>query len=564
VTVLKINKGEQLVNEDLAKNNCTVFRPLTLLASTRTRAACGRCFSPEPMRRALLTVVLIGLCTAVNAAEPPAKLALEGGRIVPVVGKEIAKGTVLIENGKITAIGEDVEVPYDAMAVDVSGKVVFPGMIAPHSSEGLDRANENLSVTPYLDVYDAIDPSSLFFEDALREGALGVHVIQGNSCVIGALSRLVRPIGRTPDEMTIRPAVALKLSTSPKTDRMTQMATLRETFLELEEYLENLAEQRYEAKLKEEDKEIDVPPEEARKLGRELIRDEHCDDKHRNLRILTQGRQDAWIYCGYATDVAPAVRIAKENGFLERTVFVLGTEAYRAADELKEAGRPVVLSSELVHQERDPITGELQETFVPKVIHDAKIQFALQPDENASLAERYLTYQAARCVRHGIPRQVALEAITMNPARMLGVDDRLGSLEVGKAAYIVVFSGDPLDFNSWVEKCYIDGILAYDRTKDVRLKELLGLEEKQAEKAKAEAEKEEEKDKEPAEDEEQEEEKPAEDASAEKREKEADTKKNGEEEPEEEEDEEEEDENDDHQDGAPADEPEQRPAGEER
>ncbi len=439
-------------------------------------------------RRSILLVVAFSLVAAGARAAPPAKVALQGGRIIPVVGPEISEGTVLIEHGKITAIGRKVKIPYDAMVVDVSGKVLFPGMIVPHTSGGLDRSNENLPVTPYLDVYDAIDPSSLSFENALRDGLLAMHVIQGNSCVVGGLSRLVRPIGRTTDEMTIRPTIALKLSTSPKSgfDRMTQMATMRETFLELEYYLKNLAEKRYEEKLKEDKKEIEVPPEEARKQGRSLIKDEHLDDKHRNLVKLTDGRLDAWIYCGSAMDVAPAIRTAKDNGFLDRTVFVLGTDAYRAVKELKEAGRPVVLPTGLVHQERDPITGELSETFVPKIIHDAGLLYALVPNASLSLAERYLTYQAARCVRHGIPRQAAFEAITLNAARMLGVDDRLGSLEVGKAGYIVVFSGDPLDFNSWVEKAYIDGVLAYDRAEDVRLKELLGLEKKAAEKAAAE------------------------------------------------------------------------------
>ena len=74
-------------------------------------------------------------------------------------------------------------------------------VISPHTAGGLDRSNENLPVAPYLDVYDAIDPSSMYFEDALRDGVLGVHVIQGNSCVIGGLSRLVRPIGRTSDSL---------------------------------------------------------------------------------------------------------------------------------------------------------------------------------------------------------------------------------------------------------------------------------------------------------------------------------------------------------------------------
>jgi hypothetical protein len=302
--------------------------------------------------------------------------------------------------------------------------------------------------------------------------------------VIGGLSRLVHPIGRTPDEMTIRPTIALKLSTSPKagSDRMSQMATLREAFLELEFYLENLAEQRYEEERKKEQKDVDVGPEEARKRGRDLIGDEDLDDRHLNLVKLTDGRLDAWIFCGAATDVGPAIETAKEHGFLDRTVLVLGIEAYRAVDQLKEAGRPVVLAPELVHQQRDPITGELSETFVPKVIEDAGLLFALQPGDDSSLAERYLNYQAARCVRRGIPRHKALEAITLNPAKILGVDDRLGSLEVGKAGDVLVLTGDPLDFNTWVEKAYIDGILAYDRAKDTRLKELLGLEQKFSEK----------------------------------------------------------------------------------
>jgi imidazolonepropionase-like amidohydrolase len=439
------------------------------------------------VKRSSLLMIVLGLVATGLQAAPPAKVALQGGRIIPVAGAEIPRGTILIEHGKITAIGAEVEIPYDATVYDVTGKVLLPGLIVSHTSGGLDRANENLPVTPFLDVYDALDPSSLFFEDALRDGHLVLHVIQGNSCVIGGLSRLVHPIGRTTDQMTIRPELALKLSTSPKSgfDRMTQMATLREAFLELEYYLENLAETRYEAKLKEDDQELDVLPVEARRRGRELIQDEHLDDKHANLVRLTQGRLDAWIYCGSAMDVTPAVQTAKENGFLDHTVFVLGTDAYRAIDQLRATNRPVVLAGELMHRERDPLTGQLHETFVPSVIHQAGLPYALVPDSDSSLAERYLTYQAARCVRHGIPRDAALEAITLGPARMLGVDDRLGSLEVGKDGYVVVYSGDPLDFNSWVELAFVRGVLAYERQNDPRLKELLGLEQQPDDQAEA-------------------------------------------------------------------------------
>ncbi len=412
---------------------------------------------------------------AALAGPPPEKVALVNARIITVSGDTLPSGTLLIEHGKITAIGTEVEVPFDAVEVDLSGKVLFPGMVDPHSASGLDARNEPLAVSPFVDVADSLDPSRLFFEESLRGGVTSVHVMFGNDCVIGGVSRLVHPIGRTPDEMTQRPGIALKVSTSPKRgfDRMLQMATLRETFRELEEYLDDLAEKRYEEELEKKGEELTVGPEEARKRGRELIREEDLDDRHRNLVRLTSGKLDAWIYCGDAMDVGPAVEIARKHGFFDRSTFVLGTEAYRAVDELRKAGRPVVLPEELVHRDRDPITGELTEVFVAKVLHDAGIKYALQPN-TGSVAERYLNYQAARCVRHGIPRQRALAAITMHPAEMLGVADRIGSLEVGKIANVVVLSGDPLEFDTWVEQVYIRGVLAYERGRDPRLRTLLG------------------------------------------------------------------------------------------
>ena len=264
-----------------------------------------------------------------------------------------------------------------------------------------------------------------------------------------------------------------------------------ETFLELDDYLEKLAEQRYEEQLKEDKQEIEVGPAEARKRGVELIRGEDLDDQHRNLLRLVGGQvrvgeQDgavlfkplgAFVYCGSAMDVAHAVRLAKDNGFFDRLVLVLGGECFKALGELKKAARPVVLPPELVHKETDPLTGEIRETFVPKKISEAGLLYAIVPGPDRSLAERMLNYQAARLVRHGVSRDEALRAITLNPAKVLGLDQRLGSIEPGKDAHLVVFSGDPLDFNSVVERVFIDGIPAYEREKDVRLKRLLSQDE---------------------------------------------------------------------------------------
>ena len=135
----------------------------------------------------------------------------------------------------------------------------------------------------------------------------------------------------------------------------------------------------------------------------------------------------------------------------------------------------------MVRRDRDPISGEITEEFIPSTLHSAGLTFALQPSPNASFAERFLTYQAARCVRNGIPRRVALKAITLNPAHMLGLGDQLGSIESGKIANIVVFSADPLDFDAKIEQVYIDGILAYERSRDPRIQDLLPKPEPKAE-----------------------------------------------------------------------------------
>ena len=437
-------------------------RPLAQLATTLAAAA-----------------MTLTATTATAQSSPPEKIALTGGRIIPVVGEEIESGTIIIERGVITAIGggDDVDIPYDATEIDVTGKVLMPGMIDAHTARGMDIANENAPVTPFLDVYDAIDPSQLYFESSLREGITALHIMPGNNTVIGGTSRVVRPIGMTVNEMTIMPQVGLKISTTPKRgfDRMSQLATLRETFLELDDYLERLAETKYEESLAEKDEKIDVGPEEARKRGKELITDQDYDDQHNNLIRLRRGDLQAWMHVGSPMDVGPAVQLANDQGLMDHTVFVVGGNTYKAIKEIARTKRPVVLPGNLFARDRDPISGEIEEVFLPTEFHDAGILFAITPNPDASMAERYLNYQAALMVRNGIPRNDALEAITINPATILGLEESHGSLEVGKTANIVVMSGDPLDFSTWVEQVLIDGIVAYDREKDWRLKELLAV-----------------------------------------------------------------------------------------
>jgi hypothetical protein len=286
-----------------------------------------------PFFALLMTLgVLIALAALPAAAAPPPKIALVGGRIIPVRGEEIAKGTILIENGRITAVGETVELPYDAMEIDCAGKVLFPGMIDPFNWRGLDIPNEAVPVAPFLDVADAIDPARLFFEETLRAGITAVHISHDHDTVIGSVSRVLRPIGLTPEEMTLLSPAAIQIATSPRrgSDRMQQLAELREAFLALDAHLAVVAERRYEEERKKEGKKVDVPPAEARERGRLLVRDVDLDDQFRNLHRLRAGAIAPWLYAGAATDVAPAVEIARAQGLIERAVWLIGADVHRS------------------------------------------------------------------------------------------------------------------------------------------------------------------------------------------------------------------------------------------
>ena len=423
-------------------------------------------------------VTMLGLAAQSLSAQT---VLLENGKVIPVAGDAIEKGSVLIKNGRIEAVGEKIDAPFDATVIDCEGKVIFPGMIDAHTWRGLDVPNESPGVTPFLNVYDAIDPSQLFFEDSLRDGVLSIHVSPGNNTVIDGLTRVVHPIGLTPEQMTTAADVAMKLSVSPKNgfDRMRQMATFREAFRQLDDEMAQLAEKKFEDKLREDKKDLSVPPEEAREKGKELIEPEDIPDKNRNLLLLTQGKMQNFVYCGAAMDVPAAIRLAKAHGFFEQSVFVLGSEAFKAVDVLKDAARPVVLDEKLMHVEADALTGEEKKTFVPKIIDDAGLKFALQRRWGSTLGERYLWYQAARCVREGVSRDHALKSITLWPAEMLGLGERLGSLEKGKDANVLVLSGDPLEMTTWVELGFVQGEKVYDKAEDIRLNRLFAAPEEE-------------------------------------------------------------------------------------
>ncbi|MEW6747372.1 MAG: amidohydrolase family protein [Planctomycetota bacterium] len=428
-------------------------------------------------RLALIATVTVTLLTVTLGPTAVAadRVAIQAGRVITVSGPEIPGGIILIEDGRITAVGEGLEIPFDAMVIDASDKVVMPGLVEPHTQNGLDVPNENLPVTPFVSVYDALDPVDYYFEDALREGITTIGVVPGHNCVIGGMGRVVRPQGVTVEEMTVLDEMGLKLSMAPKRgmNRMTQMAMLREAFLAVDDHLESLAEKKYVDEHKKGKEEFHYDPNVAREQGRSLIKDADVEDRWLNLLRLTRGELPAFIYCELAMDVPHALETAKERGFFDKTVLVLDADCYKAVDLVKESGRPVILSSVLIYEERDPVTNEKKETFVPGVFSEHGIPFAIQRSSRDDLARGHFWYQAAICVREGMEREKALKAVTLWSAEAIGVGSRLGSIEPGKDADLVILTGDPLQATSWVDKVLLAGRVAYEREKDTRLEKLL-------------------------------------------------------------------------------------------
>lgn len=431
------------------------------------------------MRPTLACLALLGLALGAEAQN----LAIKAGKIITLDGDVIENGAIVIQDGRVTAVGADVEVPWDTVVLEHPELVAFPGFVEAYTSSGMDRANENLDVAPYLSVEDSIDPVNYYFENALRRGVTTINVQQGPECVVGGVGLVVRPWGLTIDSMAVKTRAGLVLSTAPKrgNSSATQVQALRQAFGELRRHLEELVADKRQGndKARREALYQGRDPEELDQPGRpmegsawtveglETVPRAEVDEKLAPLLRLVEGKLPAFVHCQRPGEVHQALDVARDNGFLERTTLIVTPACWKAADVIAEAGVPVVLTG-LMAMETDPLTGEETETFAPAVFKRAGVRFALSAE-----SDQGLWYQAALAVGEGLTREEALAAVTTTPAELLGLEQRVGRLVPGADGNVVLFSGDPLSVRSFVEYVVLDGELVYDRSKDVRVKQLM-------------------------------------------------------------------------------------------
>ncbi len=382
-------------------------------------------------------------------------LAIKGGKIYTITNGVIDEGTILIEDGKIKSVGKSVKVPEGAEVIDAKGKVVMPGLVEAHCHIGIweekigwagsDGNEATDPATPHMRALDGIkanaDEGGLIA--ALEAGVTTAQILPGSANVIGGTGVVIKTAPKVvTDEMVIRSPSGMKVAfgenprrvygveqkKTPST-RMGVAGVLREWLQKAKSYMEK------KERFKDQPEKL---PE--------------VDIRLEALELVLKGEIPLRAHAHRADDIATAVRIAEEFGV--EMSWEHATEGHRVAEWIAEKGIPAVWGPSLTARSK----WEMRELSfdTPRILYEAGVKFAIQTDAvGSSIA--FLPLCAGMAVKHGLPYDEALKAITITPAEILGVDDRVGSIEKGKDADLRILDGDPLELRTRVEMVIIDG-----------------------------------------------------------------------------------------------------------
>lgn len=381
---------------------------------------------------------------------------IKNGTVLTMAGQIIEKGCVLVDEGKIKYVGEEKKFEGELEVIDANSGYIMPGMIDAHCHlglwedgvgfEGADGNEATDPITPHLRAIDGINPMDKTFKEAYENGITCVCSGPGSANVIAGSFAVIKTYGKRIDKMIVKENAAIKVAfgENPKstyhekhempTTRMGIAALLRETLLKAKEYLE----------AKENAEEDDDKPD--------------FDMKYESLIPVLKREIPLKVHAHRADDMFTAIRIAREFN-IDLTLDHC-TEGHLIVDELKEEGYPLIVGPSL--SERSKV--ELRElTFeTAGILNKAGMDIAIMTDHGV-IPIQYLPLCAALAAKHGMDEMEALKAITINPAKILKIDDKVGSLEVGKDADIVVLDKHPLDVMSKTQYVLIDGKVVFKR-----------------------------------------------------------------------------------------------------
>jgi len=377
------------------------------------------------------------------------ELAVKARIVHTAAGAPIADGVVLVRGGKIAAVGKQSEIKLPAGIEVLEAAVVTPGLVDAHCSLGLagilnyehdrDELERSEAIQPELRALDAYNPKEPLIEWVRGFGVTTVHTGHAPGAVISGQSIIVKLRGNTVDEAVLNPSAMLtatlgegatsRADKSQPGTRSKAAALLREELVKAQAFVEK------RKKAEDEGKPVE------RDLGMEAL-----------ARVLS-GELPMLVTAQRAQDIATALRLAREFDF--KLVLDGAAESYRMLEELKAAGVPVI-----VHPTMFRAVGETENLSLetPGVLRKAGLKVALQTGYEAYVPRsRVLLFEAAEAAAYGLSFDDALALVTIEPARLLGLEKRLGSLETGKDADLALYDGDPFEYTTHCVGVVIDG-----------------------------------------------------------------------------------------------------------
>lgn len=404
----------------------------------------------------------------VAAGAQSAITVVRNATILTVTQGTIENGAILIRDGKIAEVGTNVTVPSGAEVIDAAGMYVMPGIIDPHSHVAMEGGvNEgSLAVTSMTSVVDILDPEDIDIYRELAGGVTTTNVLHGSANPIGGTKSLIKlRWGKDAQDLLMKdaiPGIKFAMGENVKRSRSsargaerrypaTRMGTLdvmRQSFTDALEYQKQWNE--YETRQTAGEKNLVLP---RRDLELEPL-----------VEVL-EGRMQVHVHAYRADEILQMMRLAEEFGFKVHTMeHVL--EGYKVAKELAEHGTAVFTFSDWWAYKMEAYDAI---PYNAALLTEKGVLVAIKSDSQEEA--RHLNQEAAKCMKWGgLSEEQALALITINPAIALGVDKRIGSIEVGKDADLVIYNKHPLSVYAVPQKTIIDGIVYFDREKDLAMR----------------------------------------------------------------------------------------------
>lgn len=427
------------------------------------------------MRKLIAFVLLLSItgvarpvaAQSISQRREPQETLIRNATVLTVSHGTLQNTDVLLRKGKIAAVGKDLKASGDARVIDATGKYLMPGIIDCHSHTMIDAVNElTLSVTSMAHIRDVLNPTDVAIYRELAGGTTTANLLHGSGNAIGGLNTVVKlKYGRSIEEFIFPgapPGIKFALGENPKRSnfqiptqprrypatRMGVEEVIREAFTRARDYKATWDE--YRAALKRGEKNL-IPP--RRDLQLEPL-----------VEVL-EGKRFVHSHCYRADEILMLINIANEFGFKVRT-FQHGLEGYKVAKEIAEHGAGASIFADFWGYKIEAYDAI---PYNAAILTRAGVNVSLNSDSDERA--RRLNIDAAKMIKYGdMSEEEALKMITMNPAWQLGIQERVGSIDVGKDADVVIWNGHPLSVYSRVETTFIDGEIFFDRQQDLALR----------------------------------------------------------------------------------------------